>query len=138
MVGEAAAEVGVWDNTDLAWFTLGIHPDHRRRGHGSHAVDLAATEVPRTRWPRELPDTLAEEAYAERRPTPWTPGACTARSAPSCVRSGTLYRVVARHRASGQLAGQSIVVVDTDEPAWALQHDTSVVRAHRGHGSGCC
>jgi hypothetical protein len=47
-----------------------------------------------------------------------------------------LYRVVARHRGSGELAAQTVVAVSADDPAWGEQHDTSVVRAHRGHRLG--
>lgn len=213
VVGEAAVEVGVWDNTDLAWFTLGIRPEHRRRGHGSRAVELleelaakvgctktgtsgwesadgsvtrfaqrlgfalASTEVQRTQWTQELPESLAEEAYAEAAPYAADyelvrlPGETPAglveevvglmaviNDAPlddldledevfsaerlhlyerTILRSERmLYRVVARHVESGERVGQSIVVVDTDEPALAFQHDTSVARAHRGHRLG--
>lgn len=47
-----------------------------------------------------------------------------------------LYRVVARHRGSGELAGQTVAAVDVERPWFAYQHDTSVVRAHRGHRLG--
>ena len=46
------------------------------------------------------------------------------------------YRVVARHVPSGQLAGQTVVVVDSERPQLGDQHDTSVVKAHRGHRLG--
>jgi RimJ/RimL family protein N-acetyltransferase len=46
------------------------------------------------------------------------------------------YRVVARHRPSGVLGGQTVAVVDVERPWWCFQHDTSVVRAHRGHRLG--
>lgn len=52
------------------------------------------------------------------------------------ARGGRMYRVVARHRASGALAGQSVVVVDGERPHLAEQHDTSVLAAHRGHRLG--
>jgi GNAT superfamily N-acetyltransferase len=52
------------------------------------------------------------------------------------ARGHRLYRVVAKHRETGQLAGQSVVVVDGERPDLAEQHDTSVVAAHRGHGLG--
>jgi RimJ/RimL family protein N-acetyltransferase len=53
------------------------------------------------------------------------------------IESGFRFRrVVARHRASGELAGHTVVVVDAEQPAYAEQHDTSVVRAHRGHRLG--
>jgi RimJ/RimL family protein N-acetyltransferase len=53
------------------------------------------------------------------------------------IESGFRFRrLVARHRPSGVLAGHSVVVVDAEQPAYAEQHDTSVVRAHRGHRLG--
>jgi len=47
-----------------------------------------------------------------------------------------LYRLVARERATGVLAGHTVVAVDQERPGHAEQHDTSVVRAHRGHRLG--
>jgi GNAT superfamily N-acetyltransferase len=47
-----------------------------------------------------------------------------------------LHRLVARHRETGELAGQTVVAVDTERPELAEQHDTSVVAAHRGHRLG--
>ncbi len=47
-----------------------------------------------------------------------------------------LYRLVARHRATGALAGHTVVAVDAERPGYAEQHDTSVVRAHRGSRLG--
>lgn len=47
-----------------------------------------------------------------------------------------LHRVIARHRETGELAGHSVVAVRVDRPDVGDQHDTSVVRAHRGHRLG--
>ncbi|WP_370290356.1 GNAT family N-acetyltransferase [Nocardioides sp.] len=47
-----------------------------------------------------------------------------------------LHRLVARHRVSGELAGQTIVAVDAEHPEHAEQHDTVVAGAHRGHRLG--
>jgi GNAT superfamily N-acetyltransferase len=47
-----------------------------------------------------------------------------------------LYRLVARERASGTLAGETIVAVDGEHPWYAWQQDTSVLRAHRGRRLG--
>lgn len=47
-----------------------------------------------------------------------------------------LYRLTARHRESGTLAGQTVVVVESARPWIAHQHDTSVTREHRGHRLG--
>jgi RimJ/RimL family protein N-acetyltransferase len=53
------------------------------------------------------------------------------------IESGFRFRrLVARHRPTGELAGHTVVVVDTEQPEIAEQHDTSVVRAHRGHRLG--
>lgn len=46
------------------------------------------------------------------------------------------YRLLARHLETGELGGHTVVVVDTEQPANSHQHDTSVVRAHRGHRLG--
>ena len=46
------------------------------------------------------------------------------------------YRLVARERGTGAPAGHTVVVVDGVQPWSAMQLDTSVVRAHRGHRLG--
>jgi GNAT superfamily N-acetyltransferase len=52
------------------------------------------------------------------------------------ARRHRLYRVVARHRESGALAGHTVVAVEADRSWIGEQHDTSVVAAHRGHRLG--
>ncbi len=47
-----------------------------------------------------------------------------------------LYRVVARRRDTGTLAGHTKVLVDAEDPTVAIQLDTAVARAHRGHRLG--
>ena len=51
-------------------------------------------------------------------------------------RRQTVYRVMARHRETGDWAGLSMLCVDEFLPTVAFQEDTSVVRAHRGHRLG--
>ena len=46
------------------------------------------------------------------------------------------YHLIARHRETGELAGHTIVAVEAERPTIGHQHDTSVVRAHRGHRLG--
>ena len=45
-VGVATLALGEWDNRDLAWVYLYVHPEHRRRGHGSafltHLLELSS------------------------------------------------------------------------------------------------
>ncbi len=52
------------------------------------------------------------------------------------ARGHRLFRVFARHRETGELAGHTVVVVDDERPELGDQHDTSVVRSHRGHRLG--
>jgi len=52
------------------------------------------------------------------------------------ARAHTLHRLVARHRDSGKLAGHTVVVVHEERPWIGGQHDTSVMRDHRGHRLG--
>ncbi|HEY0904412.1 MAG TPA: GNAT family N-acetyltransferase [Marmoricola sp.] len=53
------------------------------------------------------------------------------------IESGFRFRrLLARHKRSGEVAGHTVVVVDEEQPTVAEQHDTSVVRAHRGHRLG--
>jgi GNAT superfamily N-acetyltransferase len=47
-----------------------------------------------------------------------------------------LHRVLARHPESGELAGHTVIAVEAERPHFGEQHDTSVVRAHRGHRLG--
>jgi GNAT superfamily N-acetyltransferase len=51
-------------------------------------------------------------------------------------RGDILYRVVARHRDTGDVGGHTQVVVNPLEPAWGHVGDTAVGRAHRGHRLG--
>jgi GNAT superfamily N-acetyltransferase len=51
-------------------------------------------------------------------------------------RGFALYRLMVRHRPTGELAGQTVVVIDPERPGLAEQHDTSVVATHRGHRLG--
>ncbi len=47
-----------------------------------------------------------------------------------------LRRLVARHRETGELAGHTVTAVDRERPTVGDQHDTAVVRGHRGHRLG--
>jgi GNAT superfamily N-acetyltransferase len=54
----------------------------------------------------------------------------------SLARGNRDYRVIARHRETGQGAGHTAVSVESQRPTIAHQGDTAVVRAHRGHRLG--
>ncbi len=47
-----------------------------------------------------------------------------------------VYRLMARHVPTGQWAGHTIVCVNEHAPGTAMQEDTTVVKAHRGHRLG--
>lgn len=48
----------------------------------------------------------------------------------------TIHRVVAREKATGALAGHTVVAVERERPHIGHQHDTAVSREHRGHRLG--
>jgi GNAT superfamily N-acetyltransferase len=209
-VGTASLGASEWDNLDLAWLDLAVHPDHRRRGLGSHVlvelhaeclrlgrplVGVDAWDAPgprgfaaahgyeeksrsaNRRQPlHELDDVLSaayEEAVAIAHdyellriagPSPVELHDELARVAESIndaplddlevedevypperllaferAQTGSgrrLYRVVARHRGSGELAGHTVVTVEDERPWIGTQEDTTVVARHRGHRLG--
>jgi len=211
VVASGAVHTTEWDNRDLAWFEITVHPDLRRRGLGTavhehvcgiaqamgrtkfgadawegtpgvtfagalgfesrsqeihrrqHLAEVALNDVQMLHekaaavatayelvriagpTPPELHDGEAalsaaindaplddldveDEVYSAERVRSYE----TAR-----LRSGErLYRLVARHRATGGLAGHTVVVVEEDRPWIGFQHDTAVAREHRGHRLG--
>src|SRR4051794_14450796 len=200
-----------WDNRDLAWLGVAVHPDVRREGLGramlEHLIGLAAVAgrtklgadtwdgtpgvafldrcgferksqaINRRQHPAELSvDRIAElfdEASAAassyelvrvfgRTPEELLPAVAEMSAAindaplddldiedevfppqrirdyeTACLGRGQrLYRLLARHRGTGVLAGHTVVAVVRERPAIGYQHDTSVVREHRGHRLG--
>ena len=66
----------------------------------------------------------------------WTADRVAAYDTAMAARRQTVYRVIARHRETGEWAGHSVLCVDEFAPSTGFQEDTSVVRSHRGHGLG--
>lgn len=211
LVASGTYAISEYDNLHLAWLGIVVHPDHRRRGHGSTVLAFLEDEarrlgrtsagiggwesdavrgfaakhgyekkhqainrrqyladVDRAELQKRYDEALthATDYVLERRPLP-TPEedladfaemASAINDAPTddldiedevfsaermkayedacAFRQERAYRVVARHVPSGQLAGQTVVVVDSNNPTVGDQHDTSVVGAHRGHRLG--
>jgi GNAT superfamily N-acetyltransferase len=200
-----------YDNLHLAWLGVLVHPDHRRRGHGSamldhlvgearalgrssvgvdgwetealrafaarhgfeeksraiqrrqllaevdwpelerlHAEALAAAtayDIVRRegRTPDDELDALAVMASAiNDAPTDdldiedevFTAERMRAYETAQLGRGHRIFRTMAMHRATGERAGHSVVMVDGERPELAEQHDTSVVASHRGHRLG--
>jgi GNAT superfamily N-acetyltransferase len=48
----------------------------------------------------------------------------------------TIYRVIAREKATGELAGHTTITVERERPHIGVQNDTAVSRDHRGHRLG--
>jgi GNAT superfamily N-acetyltransferase len=211
LVADSRLWLFVWDNTDQAWVDLMVHPDERRRGHGSrlleHLVDGARrrdrTIVGSDAWDTPTADAFARKhgfepksrainrrqyvaeqdadelhrIHAEaadaasdyellritgRTPEELLPAMSamteSINDAPTDdleiddelfpverivayedavhARRERIHRVVARHRGSHDLAGHTIVAVEEERPQIGHQHDTTVVRAHRGHRLG--
>lgn len=210
-VGVAEYATSERDNLHLAWLNIEVHPDHRRRGHGSallaamveraraegrtsvgtdgweseatrafatrHDLALKAVEVNRRQFMAELDwtelDRLSEEALPHaasyelvRRlgrtsedeleamavmisaindaPTDdldiedevFTGERVQAYETAMENRQILAHKVFARHRTTGELAGQTVVGVEGERPHIGEQHDTSVVSAHRGNRLG--
>jgi GNAT superfamily N-acetyltransferase len=210
-VGVASLYTSDYDNLDLAWIELGIHPAHRRHGYGSAAMEIGfelagkmgrrkigwfgwddeqtrgfaaalgfepkSVAVCRRQHLKQLEPGLADRLYAEAEPhaagyellripgampeellTPFVEATAAINDAPkddldiedevftparnrafeqAQLASGNrIYRVLARHRESGEVAGMTAVNVDGEIPAVGHQLDTSVVRSHRGHRLG--
>jgi len=211
LVGGGNISVSSYDNLHLAWLGLMVHPDHRRRGHGSailafledearrigrtsagiggwesdatsgfaarHGYEKKHQAINRRQYLADIDQTEVDKRYDEalpyaadyilerrRLPTPdaeldeIAEMASAINDAPTddleiedevfnaermkayedacAFRRERAYRVVARHLPSGQLAGQTVVVVESERPKYGDQHDTSVVGAHRGHRLG--
>jgi len=51
-------------------------------------------------------------------------------------RGSRLYRLVARHKETGELGGHTVIAVESQRPEIGDQHDTAVAAAHRGHRLG--
>ncbi len=211
LVGVLTLSVSEWDNTHVAWAGLTVHPDARRRGHGTSLFEFA---VDRTRqlgrrsigcdaWDgsagvhfaarrglprkssainrrqtlsaidRQMLDGLYDEAAAAassydllhlkgRTPEDMLDAVAEMSAAINDAPTDDLdiedevfpkerivdyenaqlasgnrfYRVIARHRETGELAGHSVVLVESERPTIGDQHDTSVLRSHRGHRLG--
>jgi GNAT superfamily N-acetyltransferase len=210
-VGSSEFWIGEWDNTDLAWLGVQVHPDRRRRGVGTALMtrmleltrETGRTKVGVDGWDDEVVRAFADahgfekksqavnrrQFLADVRPgaldrmydeaaaagsayelvrvvgrTPdelmdkvavmtaaindaplddldiedevFPPERIRSYEEATMARGRRLYRLIARHRETGDLAGHTVVAVEEDRPAYGHQHDTSVVRAHRGHRLG--
>ena len=69
-------------------------------------------------------------------PDVWNAARVQEYDAAMAARRQTTYRVLARHRPTGEWAGMSLLCVDEFLPSIAFQEDTNVVRDHRGHRLG--
>jgi GNAT superfamily N-acetyltransferase len=211
VVGVLHASLPTYDNTNLAWLGVEVHPDHRGRGHGSelleygterarglgrtllglsqwdlpkadafakrHGFEPKSIEVNRRQELAKLDWSTVQKLYDEAArastgyelirltgalpaelldgmvavttaindaPTDeldieddvFSPERLRAYETAQAAHNRTLYRAIARERATGALAGHSTIVVERERPHLADQHDTAVHREHRGHRLG--
>ncbi len=66
----------------------------------------------------------------------FTPERIAAFMAGQRARHRRIFWLVARSLRTGELAGHTMVAVETDQPGYGWQYDTSVLAAHRGHRLG--
>ncbi|WP_344219835.1 GNAT family N-acetyltransferase [Kribbella sancticallisti] len=211
LVGLLHLQAPTYDNTNLAWVNVEVHPDHRGRGIGSelirygeqvaaelgrnsigtdtwdlpkadsfvkrHGFEQKAVEVNRRQdianldWAAvqklndeaeqasqayelirisgKLPDELLDGMVAvtasindapkddlDIEDDLFTPERLRAYETAQEAHDRSLYRVIARERSTGELAGHSTITVERERPHIAEQADTAVSRAHRGHRLG--
>ncbi len=211
VVGTGSVSLTEWDNRHLAWLSVEVLPQCRRRGHGrrlferlveearaagrtsvavhgweseatlsfaravgverrsqeiqrrQHLAELAPGRVQQLydegaaaagdyelvryagRTPPELRGAMAElMSVINDAPTDdldiedevFTADRLDAYETATLARGMRLYRLVARHRGTAELAGHTVVAVESARPSVGDQHDTAVARAHRGHRLG--
>jgi GNAT superfamily N-acetyltransferase len=155
--GRTTVGVACWDGREPTAFAAAHGFEQKsvevhRRQYVDGPPTLPLPEAPGyelVRWPARTPDAdlaaLAElTAAINDAPTDdldvedeaFPPARIAAYEHAWASRGHRLHRLVARHRATGVLAGQTVVAVDGERPELGEQHDTSVVAAHRGHRLG--
>ena len=77
----------------------------------------------------EVPETVEIEWEFQAEDHTWNERAMLARRQ-------HLYRLMARHRRTGEWVGHTILVADEHRPGVGIQEDTTVLPAHRGHRLG--
>jgi GNAT superfamily N-acetyltransferase len=210
-VGLLHADMPTYDNTNLAWFEVDVHPDHRGQGLGTellqygeelaskagrtslglsqwdlpkadafarrHGYVQKSVEVNRRQdltaldWPTvqklydeaveasaayellrvsgPLPEEMLEDMVAvtasindapkddlDIEDDVYTPERLRAYEKAQLAHDRTIYRVIARERSSGTLAGHTTISVERERPYLSWQNDTAVSRDHRGHRLG--
>jgi GNAT superfamily N-acetyltransferase len=210
-VGVVSVDMPTYDNTNLAWLGVDVHPDHRSHGIGSELIAYAeavATEAGRPSLGASSWDLPKSEAFAQRYgferksvavnrrqdlanldwalvqklhddavaassayellkvtgPLPddlldgmvsvtesindapkddldieddaYSPERLRAYEEAQLKSDRSLYRVIAREKATGELAGHSTITVELERPHIGEQNDTAVSRDHRGHRLG--
>lgn len=211
LVGVLSVELPTYDNTNLAWFEVEVHPDRRGRGLGGELIaygeglaeelgrtsaGLSAWDLPKAdvfarhqgfeqkaievnrrqdltvldwdlvqrlyddavraasayelvRVTGKLPDDMIEGMVAvtasindapkddlDIEDDEYSPERLRAYEDAQLAHDRTLYRVIAREKATGALAGHSTITVERERPHIAEQADTAVSRDHRGHRLG--
>ena len=211
LVAHGVVNTSEWDNLDLAWTGVTVHPDARKRGYGramlAHvekvSADMGRPKLGNDAWdgspgiafaeangyvaasravnrrqhladvplekirelhahaaaassdyelvrlsgptPEEMLPAVAEMSAAindaplddlEMEDEVYPPQRIRDYEKATELRGERFYRLLARHRDTGELAGHTVVAVEGSRPEIGHQHDTSVVRHHRGHRLG--
>ncbi|MGZ5416328.1 MAG: GNAT family N-acetyltransferase [Nocardioides sp.] len=149
--GEAAtAALGFEPIHTHAISQLDLHGGDRARwdrlhdGAGRHAADYELLRIVGPTPEEQVEDVVAlfdaindaPMTDPDAEPDVWDTDRVRGYDTAMAARRQTVYRVMARHRPSGEWAGHTVLCIDEFDPTVGHQEDTSVVTAHRGHRLG--
>jgi GNAT superfamily N-acetyltransferase len=142
-MGLEQASVFVWRRQDLGSLDWS-HLDAEYSAAQSRATGYELVRVAGPTPDTMLADVAMMTAAINDAPTDdldvedevFTPERIRAFEAARLANKNRTYRVIARDRDTGALAGHTMVGVKSEHPGYGWQYDTSVLRAHRGHRLG--
>jgi GNAT superfamily N-acetyltransferase len=136
--------VGVYRRLTIADVPQDVLDTAYQDGLAAAAADYDLVRIAGRLTDAQLEDTLAVVSAINDAPTDdlvledevWDPRRLRAYDEAQADRGMRMYRVWARHRGTGEIAGHTVVAVEEERPQLGEQHDTTVLPKHRGHRLG--
>lgn len=136
--------VGVYRRLTIADVPRDVVDTAYQEGLAAAAEDYELVRIVGRLTDAQLEDTLAVVSAINDAPTDdlvmedevWDPRRVRAYEEAQADRGMRMYRVWARHRGTGEIAGHTVIAVEEERPHIGEQHDTTVLPKHRGHRLG--